>query len=167
VAGATAEAAFIVATYAVAVAGAFAAAAAFKRANPEWDESIEGLAGLGSRHPLLSAALVVILLSLVGVPPLLGFWGKFFAFRAAIATGWAWLALAGLLGSVVSFGYYGSVLRALYFEEPSEVPGEASRMSGEGSARYAVAVSAAIIASGGVAVLVGGARLVAALFAAR
>lgn len=163
------ETAFIVATYAVAVAGAFAAAAAFKRVDPEWDGSIAGLAGMGARSPLVSACLAVILLSLVGVPPLFGFWGKLYAFQAAIATGWTWLALAGLLGSVVSFAYYGGVLRSMYFDEPADASGAAdsAQARSAGSAGWAVIASSAIIAIGGVGVLIAGAELIAAAFAPR
>lgn len=153
------QAVFFVITYAIAATGSFAAAAAFKRADPAWDGSISGLAGMGSRLPLVSGSLAVLLLSLVGVPPLLGFWGKLYAFSAAIATiGWplgVTLAIVGLLGSVVSFGYYGRVLRSLYFEEPTD---ESSAKPTWGSAGIATVIAAVLVVSGGVATLAMGVR---------
>ncbi len=107
--------------YGCAAAGAFAAARAYERVRPEWDGSIAGMAGLSRRAPVVSAALAVLLFSLTGIPPLLGFWGKFLVFLSAAASPeWLWLVVVGLLGSVVSFGYYGRILRTLYFDEPSE-----------------------------------------------
>ncbi len=124
------QAAFFLATYSIAVVGAFLAALAVQRVRPDWDGSIKGMAGLGAHAPWLSAGLATLLLSLTGIPPLLGFWGKLQAFGVAVyasrrreADGQCFLALAviGLVGSVVSFGYYGAVLRAMYFEtEPQD-----------------------------------------------
>lgn len=120
--------------YAVATAGAFVAMTAFRALLPAWDGSIAGLSGLGRRSPVLGGAVALIFVSLAGIPPLAGFWGKFQVFGAAIAagaallsTGPAWaawtfvgLAVLGIAGSVVSLGYYGAVLSALFFGESAE-----------------------------------------------
>ncbi len=128
-----ATAVFFAATYALATTGTFLAATAFRQALPAWDGSIHGLAGLGQRTRMLAASVTVLLISLAGVPPLLGFWGKFEVFTSAITAsgrmflvtgnqllGWVYalLAAAGILGSVVSLAYYGSVLQALYLRDP-------------------------------------------------
>lgn len=127
---------FFASTYALATTGTFLAAVEFKRARPEWDGSISGLAGLGRRRPAVSISLGVLLVSLAGIPPLLGFWGKLQVFAAVIVAsarnlvagsagnGWllAVVAAVGLLGSVISVGYYGSVLRSLFLDEASTVP---------------------------------------------
>jgi NADH-quinone oxidoreductase subunit N len=116
------QTAFFLATYAIAVVGAFLGAYAIGRVRPEWDGTIRGMAGLGTHAPWLAAGVAVLLLSLTGIPPLLGFWGKLQAFGIAIYASRmqdpvpVMLAVVGLVGSVVSFGYYGSVLRAMYFE---------------------------------------------------
>ncbi|MCE5191676.1 MAG: NADH-quinone oxidoreductase subunit N [Actinomycetia bacterium] len=107
--------------YAVAAAGAFMGAQAVRSAMPTWDGTVAGLAGVGRKRPALSAALTVMMLSLTGIPLTAGFWGKFLAFGDAATAGHAWLAAVGLLGSVVSFGYYGGVIRSMYLEEPSVV----------------------------------------------
>lgn len=103
-------------TYALATAGAFLADAAVRERDAAWDGSISGLAGLGRRRPALAVAMAVCMFSMLGMPPLAGFWGKLAVFGGAVAAGAWWLALVGLLGSVVSFGYYGAVLRAMYLD---------------------------------------------------
>lgn len=90
---------------------------ALREVEPSWDGSIPGLAGVSRRHPALAASLVVIMLSLTGIPLTAGFWGKFLIFGAASVGGYLWLAIVGMLGSVVSFGYYGAVLRAAYMND--------------------------------------------------
>ena len=106
------------ATYALGVAGAFLAADAVRETREDWDGSIEGLAGLASERPLLAAAIGTCLLSLTGIPLTAGFWGKFWVFLTAANAGWEWLAAVGFVGSVISFGYYGAVLRAMYLDSP-------------------------------------------------
>lgn len=75
--------------------------------------------GLRQRNPLLAFALLVLLLSLGGIPPLSGFWGKMFVFWAAIQSGQYGLVFIGVLASVVSLYYYLMVARAMYIE-PAE-----------------------------------------------
>jgi len=120
---------FFTSTYAIGTAGAFLAARSFQAESPEWDGSLEGLAGVGRRVPVLGLSVSMLMLSLAGIPPLLGFWGKLQALQAAVTlavqlgsspatTGLAlWyggLALVGIAGAVVSLAYYGSVLRIMY-----------------------------------------------------
>jgi NADH-quinone oxidoreductase subunit N len=107
--------------YVLAAAGAFLAAEAAGE-GVTWDGTISSLSGLGRRRPVLAASLAVCLLSLTGIPLTAGFWGKFLVFGAASATNMLWLAVVGVLGSVVSFGYYGGVLRAVYLDDPAEAP---------------------------------------------
>ena len=121
---------FFATTYALASTGTFLAAAEFKRARPDWDGSIHGMAGLGRRLPATSISLALLLVSLAGIPPLLGFWGKLQVFASVIVAaagrfvsgsapqGWLLVAVVvvGILGSVVSVGYYGSVLKSLFFD---------------------------------------------------
>ena len=155
---------FFAATYAIATTGTFLAAAAFRQARPDWDGSIEGLAGLGRRTRMLAASVTVLLMSLAGIPPLLGFWGKFEVFAGAITAsgrmflvtgnqllGWVYalLAAAGVVGSVVSLAYYGSVLQALYLRDPDPDSADArdsewdeGHSAGSGGGSRAVAVVA-------------------------
>ena len=147
-----ASAVFFVATYAAASAGAFLAAEATRRARPDWDGTISGLAGLGRQRPVLGVSLAVLMFSLAGIPPFLGFWGKLVVFTAAIDGGLVWLAVVGVLGSVVSFGFYGNVLRYVFFEEP---PARARTAVGRPAraAEFWVAAIALVITAGGIALL--------------
>jgi len=80
--------------------------------------AIESYAGLAGRHPVIAAAMAVFLLSLAGVPPLAGFMGKFYVLTDAIRAGYYWLAVIGVLNSVVAAYYYLRVIMYMYFKEP-------------------------------------------------
>ncbi len=76
--------------------------------------------GLGWRAPAMAAVLAVIMLSLAGLPPTAGFWGKVLLFKATIGARLYGLALVGLLTSAVSIFYYAKLLRVMYLEQPEE-----------------------------------------------
>lgn len=78
---------------------------------------IEDYEGLAQRSPLAAVTLTIAFLSLIGIPPLAGFFGKFFLFGAALKAGLAWLAVVGVLNSVVSAFYYLEVVRRMFFFE--------------------------------------------------
>jgi NADH-quinone oxidoreductase subunit N len=84
-------------------------------------EGIQDLAGLGKSNPGVAFALVIMMFSMAGIPPLAGFFAKLYVFRAVIAqgtTGFIVLAVIGVLSSVVSAYYYLRVIRVMYFEDP-------------------------------------------------
>lgn len=89
-------------------------------ANEMGSETIDGYRGLGSRAPLVAIAMVVFLASLTGLPPLAGFFGKWLLFTAVLEQGYYWLALVGLLNSVVSLYYYARIFKVMYFEDADE-----------------------------------------------
>jgi NADH-quinone oxidoreductase subunit N len=85
-------------------------------------EDISGLAGLNQRSPLLAATLTLAMISLAGIPPLAGFFGKFLLFKAVIEQGamnhgYYCLAFTALVGVVISLYYYFGVIRAVYWSE--------------------------------------------------
>jgi NADH-quinone oxidoreductase subunit N len=80
---------------------------------------IESYAGLAGRHPLIALSMAIFLLSLAGIPPLAGFMGKFYVLSAAIKAKYYWLAVIGVLNSVVAVYYYLRVIMAMYFREPA------------------------------------------------
>lgn len=82
-------------------------------------EDISALAGLGKRSPLLAAAMTLAVVSLAGVPPLAGFFGKFLLFKAAIEAGpgYYWLVGVAIVGVVISIYYYFGIIRAIYWGE--------------------------------------------------
>lgn len=96
--------------------GAFGVVVALGRQGEPNDE-LSDYAGLGSRHPALAMAMVIFMLSLTGVPPLVGFTGKFYVFSAAVQAGYIWLAVIGVLNSAVSAYYYIRVIVHMYMEE--------------------------------------------------
>ena len=79
--------------------------------------SIEDLSGMAQKHPLIALSLTVLMLSLAGIPPTLGFFGKFYLFNAAIGEGLLWLALWGVLSSVISVYYYLRPIVMMYMRE--------------------------------------------------
>ena len=83
-------------------------------------ESIGDLAGLARTRPGMAAALAVFMFSLAGVPPLAGFFGKFFIFVAAINAHAYYLAVIGVLASVVGAYYYLRIIKIMYFDAPAE-----------------------------------------------
>ena len=82
-------------------------------------ERIEDFRGLGRTRPVLAFAMLVILLSLAGIPPLLGFFSKFYLFKLAIEQGHVTLTVIALLASAVSAYYYLAVVAMMYFKEPA------------------------------------------------
>lgn len=89
-------------------------------ANDAGSEMIEGFRGLSSRSPFVAFAMMIFLISLTGIPPFAGFFGKFFLFKAVIDSGFYWLAFIGLLNSVISLYYYARIIKAMYFESADE-----------------------------------------------
>ena len=110
--------AYYVITYALATFGAFAVLSALEG---EAVDAIADFRGLGKRAPDLAFCLLIFLLSLAGVPPLAGFFGKFYVFTSALEGadhfGLLWLVLLALAMSVVSFYYYLKVLKQAYVSE--------------------------------------------------
>ncbi len=103
--------------------GAFMVIAAV--ADESGTEDISGIRGLWKRHPFLAVMMAVFLFSLTGLPPAFGFIGKFYLFAALIESGWYWLAMVGLLNSVISLAYYMRVGRAMLIDGSEEGTGEA------------------------------------------
>ncbi len=83
-------------------------------------ESIADFAGLSKRNPWLAFTLTVALLSLAGLPPTAGFIGKFFLFNAAVQSGLTWLAVVGVVNSLIAVYYYLVVVKIVYFDEADE-----------------------------------------------
>ncbi len=109
---------FYLLAYTVSTVGAFGALILCGRRGAE-AVSYEDLAGIGRRHPAAALAFSLFLLSLAGIPPLAGFFGKLYIFRAAIDSGFYWLAIIGLLNSVLGAYYYLRVMVFMYFREPA------------------------------------------------
>ncbi len=83
-------------------------------------ESIDQLAGLARTNPTMAFFLAMLLFSMAGVPPLAGFFAKFYVFLAAIKAGLYILAVIGVLASVIGAYYYLAIIKVMYFDEPAE-----------------------------------------------
>jgi NADH-quinone oxidoreductase subunit N len=88
--------------------------------NNQYFEDIEDLSGLSKNHPLLSLSLLVILFSLAGIPPLAGFFAKFYIFKAVIEQSMYFLAIVGLLSTVIAAFYYLRIIKIIYFDKEKE-----------------------------------------------
>ena len=90
------------------------------RRNNEYHENIEDLSGLSKNHPVLSFSLLIILFSLAGIPPLAGFFAKFYVFMAVIEQQMYFLAIIGLLATVVAAFYYLRIIKIIFFDKEKE-----------------------------------------------
>ena len=109
-----------IAIYVMMTLGTFSIILAMKR-DGQALENISDFAGLARTNPLLAFFMAMLLFSLAGVPPLAGFFAKFYVFMAAINAGLFTLAVLGVLASVVGAYYYLTIVKVMYFDEPAGV----------------------------------------------
>jgi NADH-quinone oxidoreductase subunit N len=109
---------YYLAAYILTNIGAFATVIAVSRAVG--GEELKDFAGLSKRSLPLAGALSIFFLSLGGLPPLAGFFAKFWLFYATFSQGLVWLAAVALVNTIIAFYYYLRVLRAVWFDAPAE-----------------------------------------------
>ncbi|HET9557624.1 MAG TPA: NADH-quinone oxidoreductase subunit N, partial [Actinomycetota bacterium] len=115
---------FYLLVYAFMVMGAFMVVQYVSRLGPPDDEairersSLEDYRGLARRHPWAAGLLAVFMLALTGIPPLSGFWAKYYVFLAGIEAGLTWLVVVAVISSVISAFFYLRVLVVAYLQEP-------------------------------------------------
>ncbi len=114
--------------YMVMTLGTFACIMAMRREDGTYVESVEDLAGLSSTKPFMALVLTALMFSMAGIPPLAGFFAKYFVFVAAIEAKLYALAIIGVLSSVVGAYYYLRIVKLMWFDEPK---GQFARVSGE------------------------------------
>ncbi len=124
VAGASAMMVYL-AIYVVMTIGSFVAVLLMRDADGKV-EGISDLAGLSTTRPALAWALMALMFSLAGIPPLFGFWGKFVVFQAAVEADLVALAAIGIAASVIGAFYYIKIVKVMFFDEP------AGTVTGEG-----------------------------------
>jgi NADH-quinone oxidoreductase subunit N len=110
---------FYLAAYTFMNLGAFGVLVLIRNRRP-FTYTLDELAGLGRTMPLAALAMMTFMLSLTGIPPLAGFWGKFFIFSAVVAAHLTWLAVIAVIMSAVSAFYYLRVVWYMYFREAPE-----------------------------------------------
>jgi NADH-quinone oxidoreductase subunit N len=108
-----------IAIYVTMTLGVFAVILSMRRSTG-MVESIDQLAGLARTHPTTAFLFAMLLFSMAGVPPLAGFFGKFYVFLAAIKAGFYILAVIGMLATVVGAYYYLAIVKVMYFDEAAE-----------------------------------------------
>jgi len=99
--------------------GLFSCLLMLKR-NDKYYETLDDLSGLSKHHPILSLCLLIILFSLAGIPPLAGFFAKFYVFKAVIEQSMYFLAIVGLLSTVIAAFYYLRIIKIIYFDQEKE-----------------------------------------------
>jgi NADH-quinone oxidoreductase subunit N len=115
---------FYTTVYAVTLVGAFGVVALVRRQTG--GDNFQNFAGLASRSPLLAGCMSIFILSLAGIPPLAGFFGKFYLFSVALGAGGnqglLWLVAVALFGSLISLYYYLIVLKVIFVDQSTTGP---------------------------------------------
>ncbi|MCT7662424.1 NADH-quinone oxidoreductase subunit NuoN [Shinella kummerowiae] len=114
--------------YMVMTLGTFACILAMRRKEGGNVENIDDLSGLSSTNPFMATVLTILMFSLAGIPPMAGFFAKYFVFMAAIEAHLYALAIIGVLASVVGAYYYLRIIKVMWFDEAT---GEFARTAGE------------------------------------
>jgi NADH-quinone oxidoreductase subunit N len=111
---------FYLVSYILMQLGAFIAVGIVENSisDSEKRNDLESYKGLGKRKPLAAAFLTIFLFSLAGIPPFAGFWGKYYIFLSAIQSNYLWVAIVGILLSLVGVYYYIKVILYMWFYEP-------------------------------------------------
>lgn len=143
-----AAAMFYAISYALMGAAAFASLLVLSDRGHDAD-AIDDLRGLNARRPWLALLVLLIMASLAGVPPLLGFWAKLAVLRAAIDAGMLWLAVVGAVFAVIGAFYYLRVIKVMYFDKPDDQP--AAPIHADGDLHWMLSVNALLLLALGLA----------------
>src|SRR5918997_668658 len=110
---------FYMAVYVVMTLGSFFVVLRMRDEGGRPVETIASLSGLSRTRPGLAFAMALFMFSLAGIPPLMGFWPKFYVFSAAVQADLTWLAFVGIATSVIGAYYYLKIVKTMYFDEPA------------------------------------------------
>jgi NADH-quinone oxidoreductase subunit N len=157
---------FYTTVYAFTLVGAFGVVAMVRRETG--GDDLQNFSGLRSRSSLLAGCMAIFMLSLAGLPPLAGFFGKFYLFSAALHNdpnhGLLWLVILALFGSLISLYYYLMVLKVIFVDEPLALETSLSRHRfSDGLQQISLAALAAIVVFLGIAPAPLVARILASL----
>ena len=83
-------------------------------------DQLEDYKGLNSRSPWLAGMMAILMFSLAGIPPFIGFWAKFAVIQGLLGVGYTWLAVVSVLLSVIGSYYYLRIVKLMYFDEPAD-----------------------------------------------
>ena len=107
--------------YVIMAIGGFGMIILLSRAGFEADR-LDDFRGLNARSPWFAAVMLMLMFSMAGVPPFVGFWAKLAVIQAVLDVGMTWLAVLAVLFSVIGAYYYLRVVKLMYFDEPKEQP---------------------------------------------
>jgi NADH-quinone oxidoreductase subunit N len=110
---------FYIITYALMSMGGFGMIIWLGRSGFEADR-LDDFKGLNDRNPWFAFLMLILMLSMAGVPPFVGFWAKWSVLREVVAAGSTWLAVVGVSFAIIGLFYYLRVVRLMYFEKPDE-----------------------------------------------
>lgn len=130
---------FYAISYALMSTASFGVILALARAGFECEE-IDDLRGLNQRSPWLAFLMLLVMVSLAGVPPMFGFFAKLLVLQAAIHAGMMWLAIVGAVFAIIGLYYYLRVVKVMYFDKPAE--GSELRLQSDGSVRMVLSLNA-------------------------
>ena len=105
--------------YIIMMISSFACILLFRRKNIYF-ENINDLSGLSKNHPVVAFCFAATLFSLAGIPPLAGFFAKFYVFKSVIEANMIYLAIIGLIASVISAFYYLRIVKTMYFDDQKD-----------------------------------------------
>jgi NADH-quinone oxidoreductase subunit N len=131
-------------TYVLTTLGSFGVVMLLARQGFE-SEEISDLAGLNQRSPWMAAVMALLMFSLAGIPPMVGFYAKLSVLQALVTTnlsGYLWLAVIAVLLSLIGAFYYLRVVKVMYFDEPVA---DARRLDGERGVQALLAVNGAAV----------------------
>jgi NADH-quinone oxidoreductase subunit N len=131
---------FYIVTYVLTTLGTFGVVLLVARRDHEAEE-IADLRGLARRSPWLAFVMLILMFSLAGIPPTVGFYAKLAVLQAALAAGLLWLAVLAVLLSLVGAFYYLRVVKVMYFEEPID----ATPIEAAADARAVIAINGALV----------------------
>jgi NADH-quinone oxidoreductase subunit N len=131
--------------YVIMAAAAFGMILLLSRRGFEADE-LDDLKGLNARSPWFAGIMLIVMFSMTGVPPLLGFYAKLAVLGAAVDAGYVWLAIVGVIFSVIGAFYYLRVVKLMYFDEPQD----AAPIAARADLRLALSVNGALVLALGV-----------------
>ncbi|WEJ61885.1 NADH-quinone oxidoreductase subunit NuoN [Thiomicrorhabdus lithotrophica] len=110
---------FYVIVYAITGVAGFGMIVALSKTGNEFDK-ISDFVGLNARSPWLAFMMLIILFSMAGIPPFIGFWAKIIVIEEVIKAGFVWIAVLGVIMAVISAFYYLKVVKAMYFDKPED-----------------------------------------------
>ena len=110
---------FYMTVYVVMTLGSFICVLRMRDENGRPVETIASMSGMSRTRPGLALAFAVFMFSLAGIPPLFGFWPKFLVFNAAVDAGLTWLAVVGIVTSVIGAYYYLMIVKTMYLDDPA------------------------------------------------